>query len=60
MSFATEVKSQAVSGLFKRTKGSEKDVNVLDCVLSLCGDNDTLSTGNFFPFLKKMDNIFMC
>ena len=69
----TEVKSQAVrlavSGLFKKTKGSEKDVNVLDCVLCLCGDNDThdtLSTGKFFSILKKMDKsinyiiFFMC
>ena len=54
---STEVKSQAVrlaiSGLFKKTKGSEKDVNVLDWVLSLCGDNDTLWQVKFFYFEKK-------
>ena len=34
-------------------------MNVLDCVLSLCGDNDTLSAGNFFmiKILKKCNSI---
>ena len=35
------------SGLSKKTKGLEKDVNVLERVLSLCGDKDTLSAGKF-------------
>ena len=58
--FATELKSQAVSGLFKKTKGSEKDVNVLDCVLCLCGNNDKRGVNRyFFHFEKKWNYTYM-